>query len=189
LGPAAAFLYSGPAIKDGTVYLIDREGENSLLRCLDLETGKEQWKVSFSDPGESKGKKFDGTRGTPTVTADAVYLVTGYGTFACIDLGTKTIKWRHNLLDEYGMELAHFGIGQSPSIHGKMVLIAPNSAQAGVAAYDKETGERLWISPGLGNHSYVSPRMVELCGQEMVVAVGSAVKPPKPKRKKKEYRL
>jgi len=177
--------YSGPAIRGGKVYLIDREDDTSLLRCLDLESGKELWKVSFSDPGESKGKKFDGTRGTPTVTADAVYLVTGYGTFACIDPQTKAVKWRHNLLDEYGMELARFGIGQSPSIRGKMVLIAPNSIQTGVAAYDQETGERLWVSPGLGNHSYVSPRVVELCGQEMVVAVGSNVKPPKSKRRKK----
>jgi outer membrane protein assembly factor BamB len=180
--------YAGPAIKDGKVYLIDRDGEDSMLRCMDFASGKDLWKVSFADPGEMKGKKFDGTRGIPTVTDDAVYFVTGYGTFACIDLNTKKVKWQNSLLKDYDNELFRFGIAQSPSIHGDMVLVAPNSEQVGAAAYDKTTGERIWASPGLGMHSFVTPRVVNLCGQEMVVAVGSKEVPERSRgrNKKKE---
>lgn len=176
--------YSGPAIKDGKVYLIDREGDNSLLRCLALDSGKELWRVSFADAAEMKSKKFAGTRGTPTIAGDAAYLVTGYGTFACIDLKTKKVRWSHNLLEAFDLELNQFGMGQSPSVYGKMVFVAPNSKDAGVAAYDRESGKRLWVSPGLGRHSFISPRVVEICGQEMVVAVGSGEKEQRSKRRK-----
>ncbi|MCU0857159.1 MAG: PQQ-binding-like beta-propeller repeat protein [Pontiellaceae bacterium] len=178
--------YSGPAIKDGKVYLIDRDGENSLLRCLNLEDGKELWVCSFADPGQMKGKKFEGTRGTPTVTEDAVYLVTGYGMFACIDLTTHGVKWIKNLLTDYDNLLDEFGIAQSPFIHGNLVLVSPNAAKAGVAAYDKVSGERVWVSSGMGIHSFVSPQVVTLCGREMVVAAGSARKPSRKRSETEE---
>ena len=176
--------YSGPAIKDGKVYLIDREDDNSLLRCLDLDSGKELWRVSFSDVAEMKGKKFAGTRGTPTIADDVAYLVTGYGTFACIDLKTKKVKWTNSLLKDYDNALHQFGIAQSPSLYENMVLVAPNSKAVGVAAYDRESGKRAWVSPGLGYHAYISPRVETICGQDMVVAVGSSEKEQRSKRRK-----
>lgn len=168
--------YSGSAIKDGKVYLIDRDGDDSVLRCLDLETGKSLWKCAFADPGEMASKKFAGTRGIPTITDEAAYLVTGYGMLTCIDLNMKKVRWKHSLLTDYDNELHQFGICQSPSLYGNMVLVAPNAKETGVAAYDRKTGERLWGSPGLGYHAYISPRVVNLCGQDMVVTIGSSEK-------------
>jgi hypothetical protein len=79
-----------------------------------------------------------------------------------------------------------FGIAQAPFIHGTMLLVAPNTEQVGVAAYDKTTGKRLWVSPALGKHSYVSPQVVTLCGQEMVVAIGSKERPPRSRGRRSE---
>jgi outer membrane protein assembly factor BamB len=178
--------YSGPSIKGGKAYFIDRDGDSSLLRCLDMTSGQDLWTVSIHDPGVMKGKKFEGTRGTPTVTDDAIYLVTGYGTLACIDLKTKKVLWKHQLLEEYGIELHQFGIAQSPSIYKNMVLVAPNAPDFGVAAYDKKTGKLIWKSKGLGFHSYICPRVEQVCGVDMVIAVGSSEKAPRPSRRKKE---
>jgi outer membrane protein assembly factor BamB len=166
--------YSGLAIKGGKAYLLDRNGDVSLLRCLDMESGKLLWEVSIDDPG-TMNKKYDGTRGTPTVTDDAVYFVTGCGTFACVDLTSKEVMWKHSLTQDYNNELHKFGIAQSPSLYGNMVLVAPNSKEVGVAAYDQVSGERLWVSPGLGSHTFISPRVETVCGEDMVIAVGSPV--------------
>jgi len=171
--------YASPAVRDGKVYLIDRVGEESLLRCLDLDSGKELWNCPFSDPGEMKGAKFAGTRGTPTITEDSAYLVTGYGTFVCIDLNERNVKWKHRLLEDYNTALHQFGIAHAPFVYGEIVLIAPYTKEAGVAAYNRISGERLWVSPGLGAHSYVTPRVLTLCGQPMVVAAGSLQKAPR----------
>lgn len=178
--------YSGPSIKGGKAYFIDRDGDNSLLRCLDMTSGKDLWKVSIEDPGKMKGEKFEGTRGTPTVTDDAIYLVTGYGTLACIDPESKEIRWKHQLLEEFGLELHQFGIAQSPSIYKNMVLVAPNAPDCGVATYDKQTGTLIWKSEGLGYHSYICPRVENVCGVDMVIAVGSSEKAERPSRRKKK---
>ena len=177
--------FSGAAIVGGKAYLTDRDGDDSLLRCFDMESGKELWKVSFSDPGVLKSKKFDGTRGTPTIADGHAYLVTSYGTLVCIDLQSRKVKWQHNLAKDYDQEVCQFGIAQSPALYGNMVLVAPNAKQTGVAAYDSKSGERLWTSPGLGFHSFISPRVEQVCGQDMVVAVGSAEPKPRPPRRKK----
>ena len=177
--------YSGAAIVGGKAYLTDRDGDVSMLRCFDMKSGKALWKVAFDDPGKLKGTKFDGTRGTPTIADDVAYLVTSYGSLVCIDLKSKQVKWKHNLVEEYEMELHQFGIAQSPSLYGGMVLVAPNSKDVGVAAYDVKSGERLWVSKGLGFHAYISPRVEAVCGQDMVIAEGSSEKAPKPPRRKK----
>lgn len=178
--------YSGPSIVDGKAYLLDRTEDTSLLRCLDMKTGDELWVVTVEDPGEMKGKKYDGTRGTPTVVDDAAYLVTGYGTFVCVDLKSKKVKWQHNLVEDYKSELHMFGIAQSPALYGDSVLVAPNTPEVGVAAYDANSGERIWTSKGLGFHAYASPRVEKVCGRDMVIALGSSEKAPRSSRRKKE---
>jgi outer membrane protein assembly factor BamB len=178
--------YSGPAIVEGKAYLTDRDGDDSLLRCLDMKSGKELWRVAFSDPGILKSKKYDGSRGTPTIADGQAYLVTSYGTFVCIDLKAQKVKWKHNIASDYDNEVHQFGIGQSPAVYGNMVLVAPNANEVGVAAYDAASGERLWTSPGLGFHAYGSPRVEQVFGQDMVIAIGSAEKAPRPSRRKRE---
>lgn len=178
--------YSGPAIKGGKAYLVDRDGDMSLLRCLDMKSGEQLWAVTIDDPGKMKGSKYDGTRGTPTVTEEAAYFVTGYGTLACIDLNSKKVKWQHSLTEDYDNELHQFGIAQSPSLYGDAVLVAPNSKEVGVAAYDRVSGERLWVSPGLGFHAYISPRVETVCGEDMVITIGSSERAERGGRRRRD---
>lgn len=178
--------YSGPAIRDGKAYLIDRNGENSLLRCLNMEDGSELWVCSFADPGEMTGKKYEGTRGTPTITETHAYLVTGYGQLVCVDLTTHEVKWAKNLLTEFNNPLHQFGVAQSPFIHGNLVLVSPHAEAAGVVAFDKVTGETVWTSPRIGAHAYVSPLVTTLCGREMVIASGSKEKPERGRNRGKD---
>jgi hypothetical protein len=38
--------YGGPVVKNGKVYLLDREKETAdIMRCFDLNTGEELWKL------------------------------------------------------------------------------------------------------------------------------------------------
>ena len=63
--------YGGPVVKDGKVYLLDRDdkvGDN--LRCLDLSNGKELWHFGYDAPGTVM---FPGSRSVPIVDGDKVY--------------------------------------------------------------------------------------------------------------------
>jgi outer membrane protein assembly factor BamB len=178
--------YSGAAIKAGKAYFIDRENERSQVLCLDMESGKKLWQVSIDDPGVLKGTKFEGTRGTPTVTDDAVYVMTGYGALACIDQKSKKIKWQKNLVEEKGLELHQWGYAQAPCLYKNLVIVSIETKDANVFAFDRETGRQVWASPRFGTHGYVSPQVVSLCGMEMVVAVASSPEPPRSRRRRSE---
>lgn len=57
--------YGGPVVKDGKVYLLDREAKVAdIMRCFDLFTGQELWKFSYEAPGSVM---FPGSRSVPIV--------------------------------------------------------------------------------------------------------------------------
>jgi len=63
--------YGGHVIKDGKVYLLDRDdkvGDN--LRCFDLSIGKELWNFAYDAPGRVM---FPGSRSVPIVECNNVY--------------------------------------------------------------------------------------------------------------------
>ena len=42
--------YGSPAIADNLVFTHSRQGENEVVRCLDLETGTEKWRKAYPVP-------------------------------------------------------------------------------------------------------------------------------------------
>lgn len=63
--------FGGPVIKDGKVYLLDREDKVSdIMRCFDFNTGKELWRFSYDAPGTAM---FPGSRSVPAVDGNYVY--------------------------------------------------------------------------------------------------------------------
>jgi outer membrane protein assembly factor BamB len=67
-------------------------------------------------------------------------------------------------------ELPTWGITQNPLIYRDLVIVASQTSQAGVVAYDKLTGELKWKSPALsGVVGYVSPAIVKVSGEDQLV--------------------
>ena len=85
--------------------------------------------------------------------------------------------WHKNIWKDFGGgELPRWAIVQNPLIYGKLVIVAPQTSQAGVVAYDKLTGELKWKSAPLsGTAGYVSPSIVKVGGEDHLVMVMAAV--------------
>lgn len=164
--------FAGPAIADGEVYILDRvENKTDVLRCLALEDGKELWTVSYEAPG-SVGH--NGSRTAPTVDGQHVYTVGLMGNFLCTDRKTHKVKWQKNLLADFGTDLPRWGVAQSPVLYKNLVIVSPQAPDAHTVAYDRETGDIVWKSPGLGLAGYVSPVMTTLAGVDQVLVVSAS---------------
>lgn len=165
--------YGGPVVKDGKVYLLDRDDEaGDIMRCFDLQTGEEVWKYAYNSPGEIP---FPGSRSIPVVDDKHVYSCGPYGDLYCIDIRTHQPVWKKNVWTDYGGEkLPIWGISQSPVLYGNLLIVASQAPQAGVVAYDKQTGEVAWKTPNLGNETYVSPKVLKIHGEDQVVMVTSS---------------
>ncbi len=161
--------FSGPAIRDGEVYFLDREESlRDVLRCLSLESGTILWETSYDAAGSTS---YNGSRTTPTITADHVYTVGLLGQFTCFDRKSHAILWQKDLSKEHKTDVPNWGFSQSPSLYKNLVIVAPQAPDAFVAAYDQKSGDQIWASEELGGVGYSSPLVTTLDGQDQVVMV------------------
>jgi outer membrane protein assembly factor BamB len=167
--------FGGPAVSDGKVYLLDRDEKvGDKLRVFDLSGGKELWSFAYDAPGEFM---FTGSRTTPTIDGDHVYISGPMGDLHCINTKTRQPVWRKNIWKDFGGgELPRWAIVQHPLVYGNLLIVAPQTSQAGVVAYDKLTGEMKWKSAALsGLPGYVSPSIVKVSGEDHVVMTMASV--------------
>jgi outer membrane protein assembly factor BamB len=168
--------YGGPVVKDGKVYLLDRDdkvGDN--MRCFDLSSGKELWNFGYEAPGSVM---FPGSRSVPIVDGNYVYSCGPYGDLYCFDINTHKPVWNKNVWKDFGgQEIPIWAITQCPLIYGDLLVVLSQAPEAGTVAYNKLTGEIVWKTPNLGNESYASPSVVKIDGEEHIVMVISSTNP------------
>jgi outer membrane protein assembly factor BamB len=162
--------YGGPVIKDGKVYLLDRDdkiGDN--LRCFDFSNGKEIWSFAYDAQGSVM---FPGSRSVPTIDGDKIYTCGPYGNLYCIDLNTHKPLWNKNVWSDFGgVEIPTWAITQCPVIYKDLLILASQAPQAGVVAYEKLTGKVKWSTPSIGPVGYVSPIVINIGSESQVVMV------------------
>ena len=162
--------FGGPVVKDGKVYLLDRDdkvGDN--LRCFDLSNGKELWNFGYNAPGSVM---FPGSRSVPVVDGNRVYSCGPYGDLYCLDINTHKPVWNKNVWKDFGgEEIPRWAITQCPLVYGDLLILASQSPQAGVVAYEKLTGNVKWKTPAIGPVGYVSPAIVKVGGGDQVVMI------------------
>ena len=167
--------FGGPAVSDGKVYLLDRDEKvGDKLRVLDLASGKELWSFAYEAPG---GFMFAGSRTTPTVDGERVYTSGPLGDLYCISTKTQKPVWHKNIWKDFGGgELPRWAVVQHPLVYGDLLIVAPQTPQTGVVAFDKLTGALKWQSPALsGNAGYVSPSVIKVAGEDHIVMVTASV--------------
>jgi len=188
--------YGGPVVKDGKVYLLDRDNKvGDKMRCFDLDTGEELWRFEYNAAGEVM---FPGSRSVPIVDGKHVYSCGPYGDLYCIDINTHQPVWDVNMWTDFGGDPGNnpsdaaegreggFGgngnfpiwaISQCPLIYGDLLIVLSQAPDAGGVAYNKNTGEVVWKTPNLVNESYSSPSVVKIDGEDHIVFVISSTNP------------
>ncbi len=169
LGPG----FGGAAVSKGSVYLLDREGDKQdVIRCIDLRSGKEQWRYAYDAPGSYS---FPGSRTVPAVDGTRLYTCGPMGDVTCLDINTHAVVWKTNIWAGFGGErLPNWAITQNPLIHGNLVILAAQTPQAGVVAFNKETGNVVWKTTALpGKTGYVSPTVVTINGEAQIVMISA----------------
>jgi len=168
--------YAGPIVRDGRVYLLDREDKVAdIMRCLDFSSGKELWKFSYEAPGTSM---YPGSRSVPAIDGNYVYSCGHNGDLYCIDINTHKPVWHKNVWTDFGgTKLPIWAISQCPLIYGNLLIILSQAPEAGLIAYNKLTGAIVWKTPNLGNETYASPAIVKIAGEDHIAMVISYTNP------------
>ncbi|MDB5336188.1 MAG: alcohol dehydrogenase, partial [Planctomycetaceae bacterium] len=158
---------SGLAISQGhAVTLIHREGKQTVI-ALDARTGKPQWSTVVAP--EYHNGMGNGPRATPAISGDQVFIFTGEGVLAALNLADGKPAWSHNVVKDLEGEIAEYGMASSPLVVGKQVIVTAGAPNAAVVAYDTKTGKLAWKTED-GAAGYSSPALLELGGRPQIVA-------------------
>jgi outer membrane protein assembly factor BamB len=148
--------YSSPVIVGGKLILFHRVGDEEVVECLDAADGKGMWRYGYSTSYRDSFGKGNGPRATPVVAGGKVYTLGVEGRLLCLDLAKGGKVWEHKLLDEYTVPDSFFGVSTTPLVEGNLALVNVGGKDAGVVAFDKDTGKAVWKATSQGA-SYSSP--------------------------------
>lgn len=146
--------WSSAIIAGQRIYINGKIDSLEYLSAIDLN-GEIIWQVPY---GRSWNKAYPETRGSVTVDADRLYVISGQGVLSCFDKEQGSVLWTVDADDKFGAVVSNFGTAESPLIVDNKVICTPAGQQATMVAFDKITGELIWQSKSIGGKkSYMSP--------------------------------
>ena len=164
VGPA----WSSFAVYNGRLYTQEQRGEEEIVSCHDLSTGKPVWK--HSDRARFyESNAGPGPRATPTLNNGRVYTQGATGIVNVLDAATGDVVWTRNSVNDTGAKVPGWGIAGSPLVVNDLVIVA---ASGDLVAYDLANGKPRWQGP-TGASGYSSPQLVTLNGVQQVVLLNS----------------
>ena len=117
-------------------------GRRLVLFAFDMD-GKLQWKQDI-DAAWTRSRP--GSRSTPTINGDRLYLLSGNGVITCRDARSGQERWTKNTR-EFGGRSGGWGYAESILILGKLAIVKPGGGKC-IIALDKATGQTVWASSG-----------------------------------------
>lgn len=176
--------YSGPAVADGRVYVMDRivakPGErsaNPFLRgqipgtervlCLDATDGKRLWEHSYECPYTVSYAS--GPRVTPLVSGGMVYVLGAEGNLLCLDAVTGKVSWERDFKADFGIQTPVWGFAGHPLIDGQKLICLVGGAGSVSVAFAKDTGKELWRALSADEPGYAPPVIYSAGGQRQLI--------------------
>ncbi len=147
--------YASVSTSDGRLFTTGMAGEKGTVYAFDV-AGKPLWKTEYGP--EHKGNGYPGTRTTPTIVGDRLFLLSALGQAVALNATTGAVLWQVDLFERFQGENIYFGLSESPLVVDDKVLFTPGSPDASVVALDVATGETVWVSRGLDDAAaYCTP--------------------------------
>ena len=149
--------YASPAIAGNRIYtlgdgLSTAADKDEYLSCFDRETGKQLWKTKTGQPWNEGAESWQGSRSTPTVDGDMVYVITPQGQLVACATADGQERFRVDLKAQFGGKKGEsWGYSESPLVDDNRLVCTPGGEQATLVALDKKTGKPIWSCPMKGD--------------------------------------
>lgn len=166
--------HNSVAVANNTVYVSgvkDSALAMGTLFAFDFD-GNLLWKKEY---GRDFTDNFIGTRSTPVVVDDHIYLESGAGAVYCLNARNGEEIWSKNFIRDFGVDtVIQFGYSESVLIDGDHLICVPGGKENNVVALNRFNGETIWASRGNGEQAtYNSPILIEVGAQRLVIAMSA----------------
>jgi outer membrane protein assembly factor BamB len=137
--------YGGVAVVGGKIYTTGDLKDGQGVVAVDAKDGKVLWATVLTEGAPKHG--FEGSRCTPTVVGDQLWVTTSNGMIACLSTAGKVVWKKHFDKEWAGKMMSGWGYSESVLVDGKTVVCTPGGPTAMMVALDKDTGKELWKCP------------------------------------------
>jgi len=164
--------YSSPTVVDGTVYVTGMDDQNQGYLFAFSPDGTTKWKANYGPEMGKSGPARPGTRGTPTIDGERIFVMSSFGKLIMIEPTEGKVLKSIDLLERFGAEQAKFGFAECVLVDGQKIICTPGGPDASLAALNKSTGETLWQTKGLSQPAgYCSARLIRHGSQRLVLTM------------------
>ena len=151
--------YASVSVVGGGIYTTGSSGGMEFLLAFDTE-GRPLWKTAYGEVHSGGG--YPGTRTTPTFDQGLLFVFSSRGVAVALDAESGEIRWKSDLGSDFKAEDITWGLAESPLAFDGKVVFTPGGPEATMVALDQKSGERVWVTSGLGEASgYCSPRLFD----------------------------
>lgn len=137
--------YASVSVADGSIYTTGNFEDGQAVVAIDAKTGNRRWKQSLTATQPKHG--YEGSRSTPSIDGDRLYVVTSDGAIVCLNRGDGKVRWQRKFSDWNGKMMSGWGFSESPLVDGDRILCTPGGSQGLIVALNKMTGDEIWTSP------------------------------------------
>lgn len=165
--------YSSVAVAAGRVFTMYQDGQGQWVAAFNEKSGDLLWKTQ-TGPIYRDREGWHGTRATPTVEGERVWVNDSNGIAACLNVADGKVVWKKNILEIAGNTVPRdkwWGMAQSPFVYRDLVVFNPGGDKgAAFLALNKNTGAVAWKS-GNDFPGYSTPVISRAGGVEHLVFV------------------
>ncbi|MBT3383404.1 MAG: PQQ-binding-like beta-propeller repeat protein [Prolixibacteraceae bacterium] len=162
--------HSSVGIGNDRVFINGMPDTLGVLYSFDLD-GNLLWEKVY---GEEWHESYTGSRSTPLVVDDVVYLESGMGVVYCLNALSGEIIWEVDLPNKFDGQNIQWGMTESLLIDGDQLICTPGGEVNNMVALNRHSGETIWTSPGFKEQSaYCSPVLVVHNNTRLVVTMTS----------------
>lgn len=168
-------------VSDGHIVVVaDRDAldASDVFLCLDIETGRELWRLTY--PAPSNFDYGNSPRATPLLAGNHVFTLGASGYLHALELSSGKTFWKMSLPSAFGGPIPKWGFSVSPllidaeyngdTLQSGKLIVQPGAPEAGFVALDARTGKILWKSSSGRPAAYASPVLCAISGVRQIVA-------------------
>jgi outer membrane protein assembly factor BamB len=159
--------FSSATVSNGMTYVTGDVNGELIIFAFDLD-GNPKWKKRHD---AAWTKDHPGSRSTPVVDGDSLYIISGNGLVGCYDAKTGGQKWTQRMRDFDG-SVPNWGYAESVLIYENLAIVTPGGNNC-IVALNKVTGETVWKSSGFKAKAHYSSCIAFTHADTPMIAVGT----------------